>query len=494
MGYFLEGERNMSERKVENTMKEDEKVTEKKQLEYYTMNLNGVGVGRGAATVTYKKLDDAIKAYQESDAGGKRIGFSLNGKEVGIVYFGSDGINHMMDQEYIVREFNSVTSEEMENILQNVKLLQSVLAPENEEIQNNVLSESQYNDAEEIETSTKVEQMEGKITYYSINENEAQTAHSMKYYYPYEHGTKTKEYRAEVDKIYDIVTKITKVRPEATETAYQLANQFSKEMADNMNQAIKVECMCPSDMIAGAKNISTKMRKQQDIARTKNQQEYRKIKKIEKRLNDILTGKEKIQKKAINPIKETAEKVTEEKESLKPSQQLVEEKGNEQQPLEESEIKLNNKYFKAVENTELEKLQLTFTGKPNEKMRDIMKDNHFHWSWENRAWEASLTDDAKEAAKNIAARFEELEKQGKLELENSKPSYMKNKKFHGKEFQSSDYDHASLEKQVMLKQNKRIKEQLHDDIGTKLDQTQDTLHQEELGMVEDVDVEIEIGE
>lgn len=486
----------MTERKVENALKEDEKLIKNKQLVYYTVNLNGAGVNH-LDTITYQSLDDAVKAYQESDAGGKRIGFSLNGKEVGIAYFGSDGINHMMDQEYIVRGFNSATSEEMENILQNVKLLQSVLVPENEESQNNVLSESQNNDAEEIVPSTKVEQMEGKITYYSINENEAQTAHSMKYYYPYEHGTKTKEYREEVDKIYDLVTKITKVRPEATETAYQLANQFSKEMADNMNQAIKIECMCPSDMIAGAKNISAKMRKQQDTARMKNHEEYRKIKKIEKRLNDIFNGKEKIQKKTINPIKESAEKSTEERESLKLSQQLVEDKDNEQQPLEESEIKLNNKYFKAVENTELEKLQLTFTGKPNEKMRDIMKDNHFHWSWENRAWETSLTDDAKEAAKNVAARFEELEKQGKLELEklkNVKPSYMKNKKFHGKEFQSSNYDHDSLEKQVMLKQNKRIKEQLHDDTVTKLDQTQDILHQEQLGMVEDVDVEIEIGE
>ncbi len=486
----------MTDRKAENALKEDEKLVKNKQLVYYTMNLNGVGVNH-SDTITYQNLDDAVKAYQESDAGGKRIGFSLNGKEVGIAYFGSDGINHMMDKEYIVREFNSATSEEMENILQNVKLLQSVLAQENEESQNNVLSESPNNDAEEIEASTKDEQMEGKIKYYAINENEAQTAHSMKYYYPYEHGTKTKEYRAEVDKIYDMVTKITKIRPEAAETAYQLANQFSKEMADNMNQAIKVECMCPSDMIAGAKNISAKMRKQQEKARTKNQQEYREIKIIEKRLNDILTGKEKIQKKMINPIKETAEKVTEEKESLKLSQQLVEEEGNEQQPIEKSEIKLNNKYFKVVENMELEKLQLTFTGKPNEKMRDILKDNHFHWSWENRAWETSLTDDAKETVKNVAARFEELEKQGKLELEkleNSKPSYMQNKKFHGKEFQSSNYDHVSLEKQVMLKQNKRIKEQLHDDIGTKLDQTQDTLHQEQLGMVEDVDVEIEIGE
>lgn len=486
----------MTDRKAENALKEDEKLVKNKQLVYYTMNLNGVGVNH-SDTITYQNLDDAVKAYQESDAGGKRIGFSLNGKEVGIAYFGSDGINHMMDKEYIVREFNSATSEEMENILQNVKLLQSVLAQENEESQNNVLSESPNNDAEEIEASTKAEQMEGKITYYAINENEAHTAHSMKYYYPYEHGTKTKEYRAEVDKIYDMVTKITKIRPETAETAYQLANQFSKEMADNMNQAIKVECMCPSDMIAGAKNISAKMRKQQEKARTKNQQEYREIKKIEKRLNDILTGKEKIQKKMINPIKETAEKVTEEKESLKLSQQLVEEEGNEQQPIEKSEIKLNNKYFKVVENMELEKLQLTFTGKPNEKMRDILKDNHFHWLWENRAWETSLTDDAKETVKNVAARFEELEKQGKLELEkleNSKPSYMQNKKFHGKEFQSSNYDHVSLEKQVMLKQNKRIKEQLHDDIGTKLDQTQDTLHQEQLGMVEDVDVEIEIGE
>ncbi|MCI9126881.1 MAG: hypothetical protein HFG28_06765 [Eubacterium sp.] len=486
----------MTDRKAENALKEDEKLVKNKQLVYYTMNLNGVGVNH-SDTITYQNLDDAVKAYQESDAGGKRIGFSLNGKEVGIAYFGSDGINHMMDKEYIVREFNSATPEEMENILQNVKLLQSVFVPKNEKIQNNVSSESKNNDKKQSDVLSSGEQMEGKITYYAINENEARTAHSMKYYYPYEHGTKTKEYREEVDKIYDMVTKISKVRPEAAETAYQLANQFSKEMADNMNQAIKVECMCPSDMIAGAKNISAKMRKQQDTARMKNQEEYREIKRIEKRLNDILTGKDKIQKITNNPIKESVEKSTEEKESFKQSQQPAEEKDLLQQPIEKSEIKLNNKYFKVVENMELGKLQLTFTGKPNEKMRDILKDNHFHWSWENRAWETSLTDDAKEAVKNVAARFEELEKQGKLELEkleNSKPSYMKNKKFHGKEFQSSNYDHVSLEKQVMLKQNKRIKEQLHDDIGTKLDQTQDTLHQEELGMVEDVDVEIEIGE
>lgn len=488
----------MSERKVENIIKEDEKATEKKRLEYYTMNLNGTGVDKDATTVTYQKLDDAIKAYQESDAGGKRIGFSLNGKEVGIAYFGSDGINHMMNQEYIVRGFNKATSEEMENILQNVRLLQSSLVTNHEESQKDVVSEEKNNDAEEIDVLTNNEQMEGKITYYSINENEAQTAHGMKYYYQYKHGTKTKEYRAEVDKIYDMVTKIMKVRPEASEAAYQLANQFSKELADNMNEAIKVECMCPSDMIAGAKNISDKMRKQQDMARMKNQEEYRQIKKIEKRLDDILTGKEKIQKKTVSSIKESTKKATEEKVSRKQSQQLGEEKNQKQsqQTIEKSEIKQNNKYFKAVENTELEKLQLTFQGKPNEKMRDILKDNHFHWSWENKAWESPLTDDARKAVNTVEARFEELEKQGKLELdkmEESIPSYNRNHRFHGRQFEPSEYS-SDLESQVLQKQSKRIEETLYKHSGFRPEMSQEKLEQESLDRVEDVDIEIEIGE
>lgn len=136
----------MTEMKAENALKEDEKLIKNKQLVYYTVNLNGAGVNH-SDTITYQSLDDAVKAYQESDAGGKRIGFSLNGKEVDIAYFGSDGINHMMKQEYIVREFNSATSEEMENILQNVKLLQSVLVLENEESQNNKLETEQKIDS-----------------------------------------------------------------------------------------------------------------------------------------------------------------------------------------------------------------------------------------------------------------------------------------------------------------------------------------------------------
>lgn len=355
------------------------------------------------------------------------------------------------------------------------------------------------NNQEQIDVLTDGEQMKGKITYYAINENEAQIAHSMKYYYPYEHGTKTKEYREEVDKIYDMVTKISKVRPEAAETAYQLANQFSKEMADNMNQAIKVECMCPSDMIAGAKNISAKMRKQQDTARMKNQKEYREIKKIEKRLDNILTGKEKIQTKTISAIKKSDPKLTEEKESTKQQQQSVEEKNQEQlqQTIEKSGIKQNNKYFKAVENIKLEKLQLMFTGKPNEKMRDILKDNHFHWSWENRAWERALTDEAMKGANTVATKFEELEKQGKLEfekLESSKPSHAQNKKFHGRKFEERDYDYTSLENQLTLSRDRKYQEKIQGGLEPRLDQSQDKLHQEQLGMVEDVNIEIEIGE
>lgn len=472
----------MSEKERE----KEEKKTQKK-LEFY---ISAVG---DSEQTKYEKLDDAVKAYLESNKDFKQIGFSLRGLDIEVADLASfsDNMNHIRKPEVVSRLFRDAidaTDEEIGNILENLERLREPLMKDNVEIQKHL---------DQIEHEYQM--INGKRIYQEINEDRAKIAHKMKYYYPYIEGTKTNDYKKEVDEAYSIADQIKKIRPEAARQAYRLVNEYSMKLAENINQSIEIDCMCPSDMIAGAKNISAEMRKQQDTARMKNQQEYRKIKRIKKRLDNILTGKEKIQTKTTSAIKESAEKLTEEKESTKQQQQSVEEKNQEQpqQTIEKSGIKQNNKYFKAVENIELEKLQLMFTGKPNEKMRDILKDNHFHWSWENRAWERALTDEAMKGANTVATKFEELEKQGKLEfekLESSKPPYMQNKKFHGRKFEERDYDYTSLEKQLTLSRDRKYQEKIQGDLEPKLDQSQDKLHQEQLEMVEDVNMEIEIGE
>lgn len=643
---------------------EREKIEEKKtqkKLEFY---ISAVG---DIEQTKYGKLDDAVKAYIESNKYFKQIGFSLRGLDIEVATFAdfSDNMNHILKPEDVSRLFRNATdatSEEIEDILENLERLRDPLMKDNAERQNTL---------DRIVHKYQITQMiNGKRIYQEINEAGAKIAHGMKYYYPYIEGMQTNDYKKKVDEAYSIADQIKKIKPEAAESAYRLVNEYSKELAKNINQSIEIDRMCPSDMIAGAENIPAKKKEQQNVARSKNREEYKKIESIKEKLNNILTGRETVKSDVSNDIEKSTDKVEEQEkssqavkedeikkneleedrkiDSMTPEEkedhvqvvdfaidygqqeyiseedmelyeQIIEERNQVPEfdgkdnkrilserenntldaptdidraydklqelynsdeisyeefkkrntildihnqigsyglemdntlffslPIERqreisqevqkglqslintdqkiyrkisydtikaiatqryiyqngkfekaSHVEIENQFFKKIENSEKMKLELVFAGKPNEEIREILKENHFNWSSKEKAWQRLLTGNARYAADIVLERFEELEKQGKFQLEktnSSTPAYKRNRKFHGREFESSNYDHANLEKQVMLKQNKRIKEELQDDLGYKLNQSQDKLHQEQLGMVEDVNIEIEIGE
>ena len=47
--------------------------------------------------------------------------------------------------------------------------------------------------------------------------------------------------------------------------------------------------------------------------------------------------------------------------------------------------------FKAIENTDLMRIQIVFDGKPGEVIRGILKSNGFRWAPSQGAWQRQLT-------------------------------------------------------------------------------------------------------
>ena len=57
--------------------------------------------------------------------------------------------------------------------------------------------------------------------------------------------------------------------------------------------------------------------------------------------------------------------------------------------------------FKVIRNTELMRLQIVFDGKPEERIREVLKKNGFRWSPKNGAWQRQLNSNAEYSLKNI---------------------------------------------------------------------------------------------
>jgi len=64
--------------------------------------------------------------------------------------------------------------------------------------------------------------------------------------------------------------------------------------------------------------------------------------------------------------------------------------------------------FKIVENTEENRIQFIFDGKPPAEQRKVMKSNGFRWSPSNGAWQRHLNGNGRYAAKYAVKELQEL--------------------------------------------------------------------------------------
>ena len=292
--------------------------------------------------------------------------------------------------------------------------------------------------------------------YYLINEKEAKAAHNMMSFSEYKAGSKTAEYKRYVDQAYDLADKIAEDKTDCAERAYGLADRYSKKMAEYFNKDFRIGCMCPSVMISGAGNFPVRKKEKQNQAWENNHKFFNEIQDILEKIKAILYGNEMIMSSdedAVEKLEEKLENLKSNQENMKSANKAIRMKDikkgdnllknmgyteeqikdlrtpdycgrigypdyllrnnnanihrieqrlrNLKAAKEKGTTEAENQFFKVVENTELMRLQLFFEGKPEQKVRDILKSNGFKWAPSQSAWQRQLTNNSRYALERV---------------------------------------------------------------------------------------------
>lgn len=296
------------------------------------------------------------------------------------------------------------------------------------------------------------------MKYYEINETAAKRAREMWSFTDYTHGSKTAEYRAQVDRAYSLVDRL----PDGLkERGAAMADRYAKRLAEWYNKQFSIEMMCPSIMISGGSNFPVKKKEKQNAAQDRHYQLYDEIQAMPEKINGLLRGQNIIKAGDADALEQLQAKVEKleakqakmkemnayyrKHKTLKGYGSLTDEKAAELDKKIESDLlykvpfapyeltnnnaKIRNtkariaqlerlkndaeaqeeqqadnnatELFKVVENAEIMRLQLFFDGKPDAETRAVLKKNGFRWSPSNTAWQRQLTDNAKYAVKRI---------------------------------------------------------------------------------------------
>lgn len=294
-----------------------------------------------------------------------------------------------------------------------------------------------------------------KREYVVINEESARRAHEMMSFRDYVPGIRSREYKEDVDQVYDLAEEVIARRGEAyRDRAWNLAQRYARDLGKYFNEESRIGCMCPSVMISGGSNFPVRKKEKQNAAWEKNREFYNYCQSIRGKLSNLLHCKEVIKSDDENAIEALEEKI----ESMKECQETMKEvnkyyrKNNTLDGCDlitEDQIRdlkrsmenvtwerapypgwalQNNlanikrceervKDLKAVkekgssekdfgictmaENTDAMRIQFFFDGKPDEEIRNVLKSNGFKWAPSQRAWQRQLTANGKYAAKKV---------------------------------------------------------------------------------------------
>lgn len=303
--------------------------------------------------------------------------------------------------------------------------------------------------------------------YYSIDEKKARSAHEMMSFRDYREGSKTAEYQRYVNEAYDLADKVAQERMDEADRAYKLAERYSRRMAENMNRASSIGCMCPSVMISGPSNFPVRKKERQNTASDKNFAEFQEIQGILKKIESILHGKEIIRsgdKDAVGKLEKKLDELKAMQDKMKVANRAIRlkdaEKGDaklkelgfseqkikdlrtpdfcgrvgypdyvlqnnnanihrtegrlkelkaaKEKGIQESE----NEFFRIVRNAELMRLQIIFEDKPDPEVREILKRNGFRWAPSQSAWQRHLNGNSEYSLNCVIEQMRTLKEKG----------------------------------------------------------------------------------
>lgn len=311
-------------------------------------------------------------------------------------------------------------------------------------------------ETEETPEAAPQETTQTAATYYTINEAAARRAKEMNSYSDYRQGSATAEYRQYVDEAVQLAERQkARVDPMYHEKIDSLLDTYARKLAANMNKGYEIDARVPSILIAGGSNFPTRKKEKQNAARDSNYREWQEIQglldKIRstgmggisaddpnavQKLEQKLAGLEKSQEtmKAVNAYyrkhktldgcphlsPEGIEKMKAEMSSSwhyedKPyptwalsnnSAEIRRVKERIKSLSRQKEIGYVGWEFaggKVEANTQDNRLQIFFEGKPDAEVREELKGNGFRWSPKAGAWQRQLNDNAYFAANYVKA-------------------------------------------------------------------------------------------
>ena len=290
---------------------------------------------------------------------------------------------------------------------------------------------------------------------YTINEEAARRAKMMNSFDDYKPGSATASYNAQVEQAREIAEQQkAKVDPMYHDKIDYLFDKYCRELARNMNDANRIDAMCPSVLISGGSNFPVKKKQRQNAARDRNMADYRQVQKILSQIRGVGTGGiSSDDPQAVEKLRAKLNTLEKEQEAMKAANAAIRMKDTAKgdaklaamgyTPERIAELRkpdfcgrigypaylLSNNNanihrvrdrIEALEkrnaiqdegwefdggrvafNRDENRLQILFDDKPDEDMRSELKGFGFRWSPRNKAWQRQLTNNAIWAAKQI---------------------------------------------------------------------------------------------
>lgn len=294
--------------------------------------------------------------------------------------------------------------------------------------------------------------------YYQINEDAARRAKEAMSFDGYTPGSATAEYRRMVDRAVEIARQQKgRVDPMYHDRIDNLLDTYARKLAENMNKGFEIDARVPSIMVAGGGNFPVRKKEKQNAARDRNVEEWRaiqglldkirgtgmggisaddpqaleklraKLAELERtqkmmkdvnaalRMKDTQTGDAKLAELGFSPdgIKRLRTPdfagrigypdyaLTNNNANIRRTRIRIEElEKRETEPAPEG---WDFDGGTVVVNTELNRLQILFDGKPDDDLRAELKRAGFRWAPSQGAWQRQLTKNAIWTAEHIQA-------------------------------------------------------------------------------------------